>query len=144
MEVQRGIEPIRFHLVSESRRVGEIAASTNGLLVARFHGFPTPALAERAGWLARHARQSDGASRRANPGGTFLLARADDVARLEADPDSGTWSVAMSLAATGTPDVFVLARARRMWEAIRRAGLARQMVQWKSLPQQPAQLATTE
>lgn len=144
MEVRRGIDPIRFYLVSEGRDVGAISATVNGLLVARFHGFPTAALAERAGWLARHARQSDAASRRANPAGTFLLSRSDDVARVEPDPERGTWSLAMTLAAVGTPDVFTLARARRMWEAIRRAGLGRQMVQWNPQSGQLSRTVTAE
>jgi hypothetical protein len=130
MEVRRGIDPVRFELVSEGRPVGEIRRTEGDLFVVRFSGFLTSALAERAGWLARSARQSDEFARRANPGGTILLTRTDDLARIEPAPEGSGWSVELALIDSATSDVFVLARARRMWEAIRRSGLPRQMMQW--------------
>lgn len=135
MEVRRGVDPIRYQLMSEGEQIGTITATSGRLLEARFTGFPTTELAERAGWLARSARQSDAAGRRANPGGTFVLARSDDAARVEPDQERGSWSVVLTLAAEGTPDVFVLSRARRMWESIRRAGLGRTLV--PSVPEGP-------
>jgi hypothetical protein len=134
MEVRRGVDPVRFELVSEGRPVGEIRRTESDLLVVRFSGFLTSALAERAGWLARSARQSDEFARRANPGGTTLLSRTDDLARIEPVPEGNAWSVELALIDSATSDVFVLGRARRMWEAIRRSGLPRQMLQWSPRP----------
>lgn len=128
MEVRRGIHPIRFHLLSEGRSVGSVAATPDGILTARFTGFPTSAVAERAGWLARAARTSEERDHSRADRGTWLLARRDDIARIE--QGDGVWSVEMAVAPVATPDVFTLASVRRMWEAIRRAGLGRQMVQW--------------
>lgn len=130
MEVRRGIDPVHFELVSEGRVVGEIRRAEDASFVVRFSGFLTSALAERAGWLARSARQSDEFARRANPGGTILLTRTDDLARIEPAPEGSGWSVELALIDSATSDVFLLGRARRMWEAIRRSGLPRQMVQW--------------
>ncbi|HET8633033.1 MAG TPA: hypothetical protein VFL88_02735 [Gemmatimonadales bacterium] len=130
MEVRRGIDPIRFHLLSEGRPVGTLLAGPDGILTAQFIGFPTSALAERAGWLVRSARTSAELARARAGDGTRFLARDEDIARLEYDAERGTWSVAMPVAPVSTPDVFTLASVRRMWEAIRRAGLGRQMAQW--------------
>lgn len=129
MEVRRGVDPIRYQLLSEGRPVGTVVAEPGGVLTAQFTGFPTSILAERAGWLARSARTSAELAHARSGNGTRLLARGDDLARIECS-DTGTWSVALAVAPVGTPDVFSLASVRRMWEAIRRAGLGRQMVQW--------------
>jgi hypothetical protein len=137
MEVRRGTGPIRFHLLSEGRDVGTVLAGPDGILTARFTGFPSSALAERAGWLARSARISAELARPRAGNGTRLLARNEDIARIEPGGEHNTWSVTMAVAPVGTPDVFVLASARRMWESIRRAGVGRQMVQW-SAPVRPA------
>jgi hypothetical protein len=134
MEVRRGIEPIRFHLLSEGRNVGTVLAGPDGILSARFAGFPSSALAERAGWLARSARTAAEVARSRAAEGTWFLERNEDIARLEPDDEQGAWSLTMAVAPVGTPDVFVLASVRRMWESIRRAGLGRRMVQWDAAP----------
>jgi hypothetical protein len=130
MEVRRGIDPIRYQLLSEGRPVGTVSAAPDGILTVRFVGFPTSALAERAGWLVRNARTSAELARARRDDGTRFLARDEDIARLDYDVETGTWSVAMAVAPVRTPDVCTLASVRRMWEAVRRAGLGRQMVQW--------------
>ena len=130
MQVRRGIDPIRFHLLSEGRSVGTVSAGPDGILTVQFIGVPTSALAERAGWLARNARTSAELARTRAGDGTRFLARDEDIARIEFDVESGTWSVAMAVAPVRAPDVFALASVRRMWEAVRRAGLRRQMAQW--------------
>jgi hypothetical protein len=132
MEVRRGIDPIRFHLLSEGRNVGTVLAGPDGVLTARFTGFPSSALAERAGWLARSARVSADLARLGAGDGTRLLARNEDIARIEPAGERDTWLITMAVAPVGTPDVFVLASVRRMWESIRRAGVGRQMVQWST------------
>lgn len=137
MEIRRGSDPIRYHLLSEGRPVGTVFSGPDGILTVRFTGFPTSALAERAGWLVRSARTSAELSRARAGDGTRFLARDEDIARLEYDVENGTWSVEMAVAPVRTPDVFTLASVRRMWEAIRRAGLGRQMVQWSA----PAEVA---
>jgi hypothetical protein len=62
-----------------------------------------------------------------HPEGSAIHLRLGDVeiAQLHPVPESGgvaTWSVRMPLANHDTPEVFLLAAARRMWEAVRRAG----------------------
>lgn len=130
MEVRRGIDPIRYHLLSEGRPVGTVISGPDGILRVRFTGFPDSALAERAGWLVRNARTSAELGRARLSDGTRFLARDEDIARLEYDVEGGGWSVEMAVAPVRTPEVFALASVRRMWEAIRRGGLIRQMVQW--------------
>lgn len=135
MEVRRGTVPIRFYLLSEGRNVGTVLAGPDGVLSVRFTGFPSSALAERAGWLARSARIPADLARLGAGNGTRLLARQEDLARIEPAGERDTWSVTMAVAPVGTSDVFVLASVRRMWESIRRAGVGRQMVQ-RSFPVQ--------
>jgi hypothetical protein len=129
MEVRRGIDPIRFYLLSEGRNVGTVLAGPDGVLSVRFTGFPSSALAERAGWLARSARIPADLARLGAGKGTR---RQEDLARIEPAGERDTWSVTMAVAPVGTSDVFVLASVRRMWESIRRAGVGRQMVQGSS------------
>ncbi|HET9604627.1 MAG TPA: hypothetical protein VFO96_10070 [Gemmatimonadales bacterium] len=137
MEVRRGIDPIRFHLLSEGRHVGTVLTGPDGVLTARFTGFPSSAVAERAGWLARSARTSAELGGARTGDGSWLLPRNEDIALIDTGEEGSTWSITMAVAPVGTPDVFVLAAVRRMWESIRRAGVGRQMVQW-SAPLQAA------
>jgi hypothetical protein len=59
--------------------------------------------------------------------GTMRLCFGEvEIAQLRARASAAsasTWSARISLAGDGTPEVFMLAAARRMWEAVRRAGL---------------------
>lgn len=62
-----------------------------------------------------------------------LLLDGEEIARL-LPPSAGNaaagWSIELSVGPVDTPVVFALAGARRMWEAIRRAGSWRSMTQW--------------
>ena len=72
---------------------------------------------------------------RPDGGVTVLLLGGDEIARISPDSDGDgnsvaeSWSIELGLGPSDTPVVFALAAARRMWEAIRRAGLWRDMVQ---------------
>jgi hypothetical protein len=61
------------------------------------------------------------------PGGrTIHLCAGDvEVAQLHPAPADAneTWSIRVPVGGQDTPEVFLLAAARRMWEAVRRAGL---------------------
>jgi hypothetical protein len=68
---------------------------------------------------------------------TRLLLDGEEIARLlppsTANGFAG-WSIELALGPVDTPVVFALAAARRMWEAIRRAGSSRGMTQWSPEP----------
>jgi hypothetical protein len=59
-------------------------------------------------------------------GGAIHLHFGDvEVAQSRPAPEAGgvaSWSIRMPLGGHDTPEVFLLAAARRMWEAVRRAG----------------------
>jgi hypothetical protein len=77
----------------------------------------SPSVAEDSAWAAQLAV----------PGGRtiHLCAGYVEVAQLHpgtADANE-TWSIRVPVGSQDTPEVFLLAAARRMWEAVRRAGL---------------------
>lgn len=66
-----------------------------------------------------------------------LLLDGEEIARLAPPSAAGAvagWSIELSVGPVDTPVVFALAGARRMWEAIRRAGSWRSMTQWAPDP----------
>ena len=51
------------------------------------------------------------------------------ISRIVVDPGPALWSIIVPVA-EDAPSVFTMAAARRMWGAVRQAGLQRQMAQW--------------
>jgi hypothetical protein len=154
MRLRRGTGPILYELYDRDRKIGRLCTAPDGAVVLRLDGFPTPADAAfaaslaHAGLLAYQAERapagspaSAAVSTRWAAGGaagtTSPAARPDSEAidlrpgDIEIsqpgpvdEPGRESWSARIPLAGPGTPEVFLLAAARRMWEAVRRAGYA--------------------
>lgn len=152
MHLRRGTHPVYYHLLSEGEEVGTIASIPDGAIHAAFCGFRNATAAASAAWLAHGARPG-GAGELVPPAdvqnlsgrdeGTSIVLRlgGEEIARLRTIEDAKggppCWCAELPIGRVDTPEVFALGIARRMWEAIRRAGLWRQMVQWAP-PVRPA------
>jgi len=121
MRLRRGTSPVLYELYDRDREIGRLCKAQDGAIVLWLDGFLTSADAASA---ASHA-YSGLLAYRAQSDPTGLHLGDVEIAQLRptsAAHGAATWSARMPLGSHDTPEIFLLAAARRMWDAVRRAG----------------------